>query len=43
MCVRMARALVGLGNDVTVYNQLGLDMEGTFDGVKYVDFRKFKL
>jgi tetratricopeptide (TPR) repeat protein len=43
MCVRMAKALKELGNKVTVYNQFGDAIEGEFDGVKYIDFRKFRL
>jgi glycosyltransferase involved in cell wall biosynthesis len=42
MGARMAKELAALGHDVTVYNQCGISLEGTFDGVKYIDFRKFK-
>jgi len=41
MGMRMASELSKLGHEVVVYNQCGLNHSGTFDGVKYVDFRQF--
>lgn len=39
--INMARELVKLGNEVTVYNRCG-DNEGTYDGVKYENYEYFR-
>jgi len=39
--IHIGRELVNLGDEVTVYNRCG-DDEGTFDGVKYINYEYFK-
>ena len=41
MCIQLSRELAGLGNDVYVYNECGESDGKKFDGVSYLDWRKF--
>lgn len=41
MCIQLSRELAKLGNEVYVYNECGASDGKVFDGVTYVDWRKF--
>ena len=41
MCIQLSRELSALGNDVYVYNECGESDGKKFDGVTYVDWKKF--
>lgn len=42
MCIQLTKELAKLGNDVYVYNECGNSDGKKFDGVTYVDWRKFE-
>lgn len=41
MCIQLSRELAKLGNKVFIYNDCGASDGKEFDGVKYIDFRKW--